>query len=313
MVNTSDKILVTGGHGFLGTSLLQELADKGYANVIAPRRTVHNLLDTDAVNWLFYKHKPDVVIHLAASVGGIGANRDNPGRFFYENMQMGLNVMERARRNHCKKLINIGTVCAYPKVPKTIPFIEEELWDGFPEETNAPYGVAKKGLMLMGQGYRQQYGLNCITLIPTNMYGPNDNFNPHTSHVIPAIIHKVEEAQLVGNTSIKLWGTGKATREFLYVKECARAIRLAMENYDGAEPVNIGSGEEVSIHHVANLICTYLNFNNGNYTIEYDETKPDGQPRRCLNVEKAKAFGFTNRVSLWDGLRDTIEWRRDNG
>jgi len=311
MVNTSDKILVTGGHGFLGTSLLQELALCGYTNVIAPRHTIYNLLSMDAVNWLFFVHKPDVVIHLAASVGGIGANQDNPGRFFYENMQMGLNVMELARKSNCKKFINIGTVCAYPKIPKTIPFIEEELWDGFPEETNAPYGVAKKGLMLMGQGYRQQYGLNCITLIPTNMYGPNDNFHPHTSHVIPAIINKAAECRKTGSGIIKLWGSGKASREFLYVAECARAIRLAMENYDGAEPVNIGSGEEIFIHDLAERICSTLGMKCCDYDIIYDTNKPDGQPRRCLNIQKANTgFGFLNKVSLNQGLNKTVDWWR---
>lgn len=306
------KILITGGNGFLGGHLRKELWDAGYHHLITPTHHDHNLLNLDSTKWMFYRAKPDVVIHLAAAVGGIGANQDNPGKFLYENMQIGLNVMQIARRKGVEKFINIGTVCAYPKVPKTIPFVEEELWDGFPEETNAPYGIAKKTLMLMGQGYREQYGLNCITLIPTNMYGPGDNFHPHTSHVIPAIINKIAKANLAGETFIKLWGTGQASREFLYVKECVRAIRLAMEQYNGPQPVNLGSGKEVKISELAALICSWMNFNNGNYNITYDDSKPDGQPRRCLNTDKARRyFGFENRVTLNEGLRETVEWYRE--
>ena len=311
-MNKDSRILITGGHGFLGTALQEELACRKYKNVIALTHGQCDLLNKESVKFMFYAEKPRVVIHLAAAVGGIGANQDNPGRFFYENMQMGLNVMETARKWKCEKFINIGTVCAYPKVPKTIPFVEEELWDGFPEETNAPYGIAKKSLMLMGQGYREQYGFNCITLIPTNMYGPNDNFHPYTSHVIPAIINKAAVACETDGI-IKLWGTGKVSREFLYVGECARAIRLAMENYNGAEPVNIGSGEEIFIHNLAERICSTLGMRCNQYNIIYDKSKPDGQPRRCLNIQKARAgFGFLNEVSLNQGLSMTVDWWREH-
>ena len=314
MIDKNSRILVTGGHGFLGTHLIEHLKNYGYNCIIAPKHEECDLMHQKTASDYFRSCSPDAVIHLAAVVGGIGANQDNPGKFFYENMQIGLNAMHFAYKYGCEKFINIGTVCAYPKIPKTIPFVEEELWDGFPEETNAPYGIAKRALMLMGQVYRKQYGFNCITLIPTNLYGPNDNFSPRVSHVIPAIIRKVGEAQKNGLNTIDLWGTGNATREFLYVVECAKAIRLAMKYYDQPEPVNLGSGQEISIYELAHLICTKMNLGGGNYQINYYSINAhDGQPKRRVNNDRAyRQFGFQNQMTLDNGLDKTIKWWRNN-
>ena len=244
-------------------------------------------------------------MHLAAEVGGIGANRDNPGRFFFANMSMGMHLIEQARKNKIKKFVQVGTICAYPKFTP-VPFREEELWNGYPEETNAPYGVAKKALLVMCQAYRQQYGLNAIYLLPVNLYGPRDNFDLHSSHVIPALIRKYVEARDSGAKEIVAWGTGSASREFLYVEDCAAGIVAALQKYDSPEPVNLGSGREITIKHLTELIAKLSGFTG---KTAWDATKPDGQPRRCLDVSRAKAaFAFAARTSLEEGLKKTIEW-----
>jgi GDP-L-fucose synthase len=246
-----------------------------------------------------------VVLHLAAEVGGIGANRDNPGRFFFANLAMGLHLIEQARKNKIKKFVQVGTICAYPKFTP-VPFREEELWNGYPEETNAPYGVAKKSLLVMCQAYREQYGLNAIYLLPVNLYGPRDNFDLHSSHVIPALIRKYVEARDAGAKEISAWGTGSASREFLYVEDCAEGIVGALQKYDSSEPVNLGSGREITIKNLTELIARLAKF--GGETV-WDASKPDGQPRRCLDVSRAKeAFGFSARTSLEEGLAKTIAW-----
>ncbi len=274
--------MVTGGAGFLGRRLCERLEARG-ASVFVPRHADFDLTDQRDVARAFDAAAPDTVIHLAAEVGGIGANRDNPGRFFYANMAMGLHLIEEARRREVAKFVQAGTVCAYPKLTP-VPFSEEHLWDGFPEATNAPYGVAKKALLVMLQAYRDQYGLNGIYLLPVNLYGPGDNFDPRSSHVIPALIRRCEEARLAGAESITCWGTGRASREFLYVEDCAEAIARATERYDGPEPVNVGSGQQ-----------------------------PDGQPRRRVDTSRARdRFGFEATTPLDDGLRRTIDWFRDH-
>jgi GDP-L-fucose synthase len=258
---------------------------------------------------MYRDQRPDVVVHLAARVGGIGANRDNPGRFFYENAVMGVELIEQARVNKIQKFVQIGTVCAYPKFAP-IPFAEDEIWDGYPEETNAPYGLAKKMLLVQAQAYRQQYGLNAIYLIPVNLYGPGDNVDLHDSHVIPALIRKCVEAGLAGAQEVEVWGTGSPTREFLYVEDAARAIVLATEKYDKAEPVNLGSSEEISIKDLVDLIVELTGFGG---EVRWDSTKPDGQPRRKLNVERAwREFGFRSSTPFREGLRETIAWFKDS-
>ena len=254
---------------------------------------------------LYRDYKPDVVMHLAAEVGGIGANRDNPGRFFYANMAMGLHLIEAARRHGLKKFLQTGTICAYPKFTP-VPFREEELWNGYPEETNAPYGIAKKALLVMCQAYREQYGLNSIYLLPVNLYGPRDNFDPKSSHVIPALIRKCVEAKRAGAAEVVVWGTGSASREFLYVEDCARGLVAAMERYDGPEPMNLGTGQEIIIRDLVTLIAKLTGFTG---RVTWDTTKPDGQPRRCLDVQRAKqAIGFEAQVPFEEGLKRTIEW-----
>jgi GDP-L-fucose synthase len=298
------RVVVTGGAGFLGSRVVERLKAAG-AEVFVPRSKDYNLVDGAAVRKLFKDARPDLVIHAAAVVGGIGANRANPGRFFYENLMMGAQTLEEARLSGAKKFVAIGTICAYPKFTP-VPFKEEDLWTGYPEETNAPYGLAKKMLLVQSQAYRQQYNFNSIFLLPVNLYGPGDNFDPASSHVIPALIRKVIEAKRDGKDEIEVWGTGRATREFLYVDDCAEAIVQAAERYDGVEPVNLGAGFEISIKDLAELIVKLAGFRG---KLRWDATKPDGQPRRCLDVSRAERhFGFKAKMGFEEGLRRTIDW-----
>jgi GDP-L-fucose synthase len=299
---------VTGGAGFLGLPVCGLLEARGAAEVVVPRRADYDLTEAAAVRRLFEHARPDVVLHLAAEVGGIGANRDNPGRFFYANMAMGLHVVEAARRVGVEKFVQVGTVCSYPKFTP-VPFSEASLWDGYPEETNAPYGIAKKALLVMLASYREQYGFPGIFLMPTNLYGPRDNFDPRSSHVIPALIRKCEEARIAGDPSITCWGTGSASREFLYVDDCARAIVAATERYDSPEPVNIGVGKEITIRDLVGLIAHVTDFAG---EVRWDSTKPDGQPRRVLDTTRAeREFGFEATTSFEEGLGTTVDWFRD--
>jgi GDP-L-fucose synthase len=303
------RVLVTGGAGFLGAPVCRLLEEHGAAEVFVPRRAQYDLTDALAVAGLFDSARPDVVLHLAAEVGGIGANRDNPGRFFYANMAMGLHVVEEARRRGVEKFVQVGTVCSYPKFTP-VPFSETSLWDGYPEETNAPYGVAKKALLVMLAAYREQYGFPGIFLMPTNLYGPRDNFDPKSSHVIPALIRKCEEARMADEQSITCWGTGSASREFLYVDDCAEAIVAATERYDSPEPVNIGVGKEIAIRDLVLLIAQATGFVG---EIHWDTTKPDGQPRRVLDTTRAaQEIGFHASTSFEDGLRSTVDWFREH-
>lgn len=301
----NEKVLVTGGSGFLGGHVVTELFRKctGAARVVNSKHC--DLRNRADCRKLFLGWESSTVIHLAGTVGGIGFNRDNPGRLFYENMIMGAELMEAARLAKVKKFVMIGTVCAYPKFTP-VPFKEEDLWSGFPEETNAPYGVAKRALLTMAQAYRQQYGFKTIYLLPVNLYGPGDNFDSDSSHVIPALIRKVVEAKKEGKAFIRAWGTGKATREFLYVKDAAEAIVLATEKYEKPEPVNLGSGMEISIKELTERICQIMKFSG---EIRWDATKPDGQPRRCLDISRAeKEFGFKAETRFEEGLQKTIDW-----
>lgn len=301
------SVVVTGGAGFLGGHLVSTLRSRGVARLVVPRSRDCDLRDKEAVVRLFRQTTPDVVIHLAAVVGGIGANMRHPGRFFYDNAIMGLEVMEQARIHGVKRFVAIGTVCAYPKYTP-VPFKEENLWDGYPEETNAPYGLAKKMLLVQSQAYRKEYGFNSIFLLPVNLYGPGDDFDLESSHVIPALIRKCVTAVDEGQRGVTVWGTGEASREFLYVKDAAEGIALATEKYDEADPVNIGSGTEVKIRDLVELIARLTGFVG---EIVWDTSKPDGQPRRCLDTGRAKAlFGFEARTDLADGLKETIDWYR---
>jgi len=303
------KIVVTGGAGFLGSRLVEKLGERGAGNVFVPRSRDYDLVRYDDVVRLYRERQPDIVIHLAARVGGIGANRANPGKFFYDNLMMGVQLMEVARLTGVGKFVAIGTICAYPKFTP-VPFKEENLWDGYPEETNAPYGLAKKMLLVQSQAYRQQYGFNSIYLLPVNLYGPADNADLETSHVIPAIIRKCVEALRDKRDEIVLWGTGNPTREFLYVDDAAEGILLAAEKYDASDAVNLGSGQEISIRDLANLISRLTGFHG---RIIWDTTKPDGQPRRGLDTSMAKRlFGFSASMPLESGLRKTIEGFRAN-
>ncbi len=303
------RVLVTGGAGFLGGPVCRLLRERGVGDVVVPRRVEYDLTDALAVARLFEDARPDVVLHLAAEVGGIGANRDNPGRFFYANMAMGLHMVEEARHRDVEKLVQVGTVCSYPKFTP-VPFSETSLWDGYPEETNAPYGIAKKALLVMLAAYREQYGFPGIFLMPTNLYGPRDNFDPRSSHVIPALIRKCEEARLSGEENITCWGTGSASREFLYVEDCAEAIVLATERYDSPEPVNIGVGKEIAIRDLVGLVAQATGFDG---EIRWDTTKPDGQPRRVLDTSRAaQEIGFHASTSFEDGLRTTVDWFREH-
>lgn len=299
------RITVTGGAGFLGQPVCQELRRYNPADIFVPRSVTYDLRDRASVRSLFRIAKPEVIIHLAAVVGGIGANRENPGRFFYDNAIMGLQLMEEARLHGVEKFVGVGTICAYPK-HTPVPFKEEHLWDGYPEETNAPYGLAKKMLLVQAQAYRQQYGFNAITLLPVNLYGPRDQFDLRSSHVIPALIRKAIEARDMGRDHIEVWGTGRASREFLFVRDAAEAIVLAAERYNKPEPVNVGSGQEITIRQLVENICEMCGFHG---EIRWDTSKPDGQPRRCLDTTRAwQEFGFRAHTSFADGVAETIAW-----
>jgi len=301
------RVLVTGGAGFLGCHVVRLLRERGSREITVPRRSEYDLTREEAVERLYRDARPEVVIHLAAAVGGIGVNARNPGRFFYENLVMGSMMMEYARRTGVEKFVGIGTICAYPKFAP-VPFREDDLWDGYPEETNAAYGLAKKMLLVQGQAYRQQYGFRAIHLLPVNLYGPGDNFDPETSHVIPAIIRKCLDAVKRGDREIVCWGDGTPTREFLYVEDCAQAIVLATERYDGAEPVNVGAGFEISIKALVELIAELTGFRG---RVMWDTTKPNGQPRRSLDTSRAwEAFGFRARTPFREGLERTVAWYR---
>jgi GDP-L-fucose synthase len=303
----SKRVAVTGGAGFLGQQVVRVLRERGCADIVVPRHAQYDLTREGEIERFYREGAPQIVIHLAAVVGGIGANRANPGRFFYENLVMGAMLMEYARRAGVEKFVGIGTICSYPKFTP-VPFREEELWNGYPEETNAPYGLAKKMLLVQAQAYRQQYGFGAIHLLPVNLYGPGDNFDPESSHVIPALIKKCLEAGARGAPEIVCWGDGSPTREFLYVEDCAEAIALAAERYDEPDPVNLGAGFEISIKDLVELIAELTRFKG---RITWDPSKPNGQPRRCIDTSRARErFGFQARTDFREGLRRTIEWYR---
>jgi GDP-L-fucose synthase len=299
------RIVVTGGAGFLGREVCRALAAHRPASIFVPRSAVYDLRDRAAIRRLLDDARPNIVVHLAAVVGGIGANRHNPGRYFYENAVMGIELIEQARQAGVEKVVLTGSICAYPKFTP-VPFREEQLWDGYPEETNAPYGLAKKMLLVQAQAYRQQYGFNAVYLLPVNLYGPGDNIDPKSSHVIPALVKKCLDAIDQGEPEIVCWGDGTPTREFLYVEDCAEGIVLAAESFDGSEPVNLGAGFEISIKDLAALIAELTGFRG---RIVWDATKPNGQPRRCLDTSRAwERFGFRARTDFREGLRRTIDW-----
>jgi GDP-L-fucose synthase len=302
------RVVVTGGAGFLGSFVVAKLRDRGVSEVFVPRSREYDLRDLGAIREMLGAARPNVVIHLAARVGGIGANRNNPASFFYDNLIMGSQLLHESWRLGVEKFVAIGTVCAYPKYTP-VPFREEELWNGYPEETNAPYGLAKKMLLVQSQAYRQQYGFDSIFLLPVNLYGPGDNFNPESSHVIPALIKKCADAVASGAEEVVVWGDGSPTREFLYVEDAAEAIVLAAERYDGEDPVNLGSSFEISIRDLATIIARETGFGG---RIVWDETKPNGQPKRKLDVSRAmERFGFRSRVGFEEGLRQTVEWYKE--
>jgi GDP-L-fucose synthase len=303
------RVVVTGGAGFLGSFVVEALVRRGSPAPFVPRSRDYDLRREADIVRMLDAARPELIIHLAAVVGGIGANRENPGRFFYDNLVMGAQLMEQARRHGVGKFVAIGTVCSYPKFAP-VPFREEDLWNGYPEETNAPYGLAKKMLLVQAQAYRAQYGFDAIFLLPVNLYGPRDNFDPRSSHVIPALIKKCVDAVASGAGEIEVWGSGRATREFLYVEDAAEAIVLAAEQYDGAEPVNLGAGHEISIKALVELIAELAGFRG---RLVWDASKPDGQPRRMLDTSRAaKYFGFVAKTAFEDGLRRTIAWYRQS-
>lgn len=299
------RVVVTGGAGFLGSFVVAKLRDRGAQEIYVPRSREYDLRDPDAIRGMLSAARPDVVIHLAARVGGIGANRNNPATFFYDNLMMGAQLLHESWRFGVKKFVAIGTVCAYPKFTP-VPFREDDLWNGYPEETNAPYGLAKKMLLVQSQAYRQQYGFDSIFLLPVNLYGPGDNFDPGSSHVIPALIKKCVDAVACGAEEVVVWGDGSPTREFLYVEDAAEGIVLAAERYDGDAPVNLGSSFEISIRDLVTIIARETGFGG---RIVWDVTKPNGQPRRKLDVSRARdLFGFQSRVGFEEGLRGTVAW-----
>ena len=303
------KIVVTGGKGFLGKHLLKELQDKGYQHVAIADLPEYNLVNSSAVQRMYADTRPDIVIHLAAKVGGIGFNQENPASLFYDNIMMGVQLIHEGYLKKIDKFIALGTICAYPKFTP-VPFLEDDIWNGYPEETNAPYGLAKKMMLVQSQAYRQQYGFNSIFILPVNLYGPGDNFDPRSSHVIPALIKKCVDADISGEQEIIVWGTGKATREFFYVEDAAEAIILAMERYNKSNPVNIGAGFEISIHDLVYLIVELTGFKG---KVSWDNTKPDGQPRRMLDTTRAyNEFGFKAKTDFRAGLTKTIAWYRKN-
>jgi GDP-L-fucose synthase len=302
------RVLVTGGAGFLGSHLVAALGAKRCAEIIVPRSREFDLVDRDAVRRLYRDARPDLVFHLAARVGGIGANKQNPGKYFHDNLMMGVHVLEEGRQQAISKIVMTGTICSYPKFTP-IPFREEELWNGYPEETNAPYGMAKRLLLVQAQAYRQQYGMNAITLFPVNLYGPRDSFDLRTSHVIPAMIVKCLAAREQGAREIRLWGDGTPTREFLYVEDAAEAFVLAAERFDDGDPVNIGTGEEIAIRDLAHQVAVATGFDG---ELVWDASQPNGQPRRRLDVTRARErFGFAARVPFAEGLRRTVAWARE--
>lgn len=314
-----ERVVVTGGAGFLGSYVVEKLRARGVENIFVPRSGEFDLVRRENIQRLYDTAAPDLVIHLAAVVGGIGANRANPGKYFYENLMMGAQLIEEARLRSndsdksgnpggVKKFVAIGTICAYPKFTP-VPFREDDLWNGYPEETNAPYGLAKKMMLVQSQAYREQYGFNSVFLLPVNLYGPRDNFDMQSSHVIPALIRKCVEAVRNGENQIVCWGSGQVTREFLHADDCAEAILMAAEKYDGSEPVNIGAGFEISIKDLAEKIADLTGFQG---RLVWDTSQPDGQPRRCLDTSRAeRAFGFRARISFDEGLKQTIDWYRD--
>jgi GDP-L-fucose synthase len=303
------RVVVTGGAGFLGSYVTEGLRKRGCKNIFVPKIEEYDLVKSDDINRMYKDMRPDTVIHLAAVVGGIGANRRHPGEFFYKNLMMGVQLIEQARLHNIEKFVAIGTVCAYPKFTP-VPFKEEDLWNGYPEETNAPYGLAKKMLLVQSQAYRQEYGFNSIFLLPVNLYGPGDNFDPGSSHVIPALIKKCVDAIESAADHIVCWGTGKVSREFIYAADAAEGILLATEHYNGSEPVNIGAGFEITIKELVEKITGLTGFKG---QIRWDSSKPDGQPRRRLDVSKAKKyFGFEAKTSFDQGLKATIEWYKAN-
>jgi GDP-L-fucose synthase len=299
--------VVTGGAGFLGSYVVEKLRERGVENIIVPRSKDYDLVRAENIRRLYDDANPDMVIHLAAVVGGIGANRANPGRFFYDNLMMGAQLMEEARLRGVRKFVATGTICAYPKFTP-VPFKEDDIWNGYPEETNAPYGLAKKMMLVQSQAYREQYGFNSIFLLPVNLYGPRDNFDPKSSHVIPALIRKCVEAMRQGEDQVVCWGTGAATREFLHADDCARGILLAAEHYDKSGPVNIGAGFEISIKDLSEKIAALTGFQG---RLVWDASQPDGQPRRSLDTSRAeREFGFRARIGFDEGLKQAIDWYR---